>query len=82
MTDTNHEIRAAEFPPVTVIEDTVHWLEKAVIGLNLCPFAKGVHIKGQIHYTVSQATDAVREDQQLLGGRLAFSSHVVRRHRS
>ena len=58
MTDTNHEIRAAEFPPVTVIEDTVHWLEKAVIGLNLCPFAKGVHIKGQIHYTVSQATDA------------------------
>ena len=28
MTDTNHEIRAAEFPPVTVIEDTVHWLER------------------------------------------------------
>lgn len=53
-----------EFPPELVIEDTVRWLEKAVIGLNLCPFAKGVHVKGQIHYAVSQATDAeaVAED--------------------
>jgi uncharacterized protein len=33
------------------------WLERAVIGLNLCPFAKGVHVKGQIHYAVSQATN-------------------------
>ena len=40
-----------------VIADTVNWLEKAVIGLNLCPFAKGVHVKGQIHYTVSDADD-------------------------
>ncbi|MGE8317344.1 MAG: DUF1415 domain-containing protein [Comamonas sp.] len=40
------------------IADTVAWLEKAVIGLNLCPFAKGVHAKQQIHYTVSEATDA------------------------
>ncbi|MEG0150388.1 MAG: DUF1415 domain-containing protein [Comamonas sp.] len=46
------------FPPDVVIEDTVRWLEKAVIGLNLCPFAKGVHVKGQIHYVVSNATDA------------------------
>src|SRR5690606_13797005 len=28
------------------------------IDLNLCPFAKGVHAKGQIHYAVSHATDA------------------------
>jgi uncharacterized protein len=40
----------------TVIQDTRHWLERAVIGLNLCPFAKAVHVKGQIHYVVSQAT--------------------------
>ena len=40
-----------------VVQDMVRWLERAVIGLNLCPFAKGVHIKGQIHYAVSQATD-------------------------
>ncbi|WP_028604539.1 DUF1415 domain-containing protein [Ottowia thiooxydans] len=32
------------------IADTRRWLERAVIGLNLCPFAKGPHVKGQIHY--------------------------------
>ncbi len=34
-----------------------HWLERAVIGLQLCPFAKAVHVRGQIHYVVSRATD-------------------------
>ena len=40
-----------------VVRDTRHWLERAVIGLNLCPFAKAVHAKGQVHYAVSGATD-------------------------
>jgi hypothetical protein len=40
----------------TVIADTRTWLERAVIGLNLCPFAKGVHAKGQIHYALSEST--------------------------
>jgi hypothetical protein len=31
------------------------WLERAVIGLNLCPFAKAVYVRGQIHYAVSGA---------------------------
>lgn len=31
------------------------WLERAVIGLNLCPFAKAVHVKNQIRYVVSAA---------------------------
>jgi len=35
------------------IDDTRGWLERAVIGLNLCPFAKSVHVKGQVHYAVS-----------------------------
>ena len=39
-----------------VLSDTRIWLERAVIGLNLCPFAKGVQVKGQIHYSVSAAT--------------------------
>jgi len=39
-----------------VVANTQAWLEKAVIGLNLCPFAKAVHIKKQIRYTVSNAT--------------------------
>lgn len=42
----------------TAIEDTRVWLERAVIGLNLCPFAKSVHVKGQIHYVVSRAQSA------------------------
>ena len=64
MTDTTTLTTDDGFPPAVVIEDTVRWLEKAVIGLNLCPFAKGVHVKEQIHYAVSQATDAeaVAED--------------------
>ncbi len=33
------------------------WLERAVIGLNLCPFAKAVHVKGQIRYVLSRATN-------------------------
>ena len=37
------------------ITDTVRWLERAVIGLNLCPFAKAPHVKGQIHYVLSEA---------------------------
>jgi uncharacterized protein len=36
-----------------VIAATEHWLTRAVIGLNLCPFAKSVHVKGQIRYVVS-----------------------------
>jgi hypothetical protein len=42
---TNIEITAA----------TKEWLEKAVIGLNLCPFAKAVYIREQIRYVVSEA---------------------------
>ena len=38
-----------------IIADTVRWLERAVIGLNLCPFAKAVHVKKQIRYVVSSA---------------------------
>jgi len=39
------------------VNATRHWLEEAVIGLNLCPFAKGVHAKGQVRYVVSDAHD-------------------------
>ncbi|SED74632.1 hypothetical protein SAMN02787142_3746 [Burkholderia sp. WP9] len=40
-----------------VVAATRHWLTEAVIGLNLCPFAKAVHVKGQIRYVVSHAAD-------------------------
>lgn len=55
-----------------VRQDMRIWLERVVIGLNLCPFAKSVHVKGQIHWVVSPVRDAqavrsdlVRELQEL-----------------
>jgi len=38
---------------------TIAWLERIVIGLNLCPFAKAVHTKNQIRYVVS---DGLKSD--------------------
>ena len=40
----------------TVLVNTRHWLEKVVIGLNLCPFAKAVYLRHQVRLVVSQAT--------------------------
>lgn len=40
-----------------VVQAMRRWLERAVIGLNLCPFAKLVHVKGQVHYVVSHAAE-------------------------
>jgi len=55
-----------------VVAATRAWLEKAVIGLNLCPFAEAVHVGNQIRYTVSDAqipeallNDLARELQTL-----------------
>ncbi|MEW6590537.1 MAG: DUF1415 domain-containing protein [Pseudomonadota bacterium] len=38
-----------------VIAAMREWIEKAVIGLNLCPFAKAVYAKNQVRYVVSRA---------------------------
>ena len=38
-----------------VMASTRHWLEVAVIGLNLCPFAKAVYVKNQVRLVVSHA---------------------------
>ena len=40
-----------------VIAQTRAWVDRAVIGLNLCPFAKAPQIKGLVRYVVSHATD-------------------------
>lgn len=54
-----------------IIDETRHWVDQAVIGLNLCPFAKAVQVKQQVRYVVSDATDdegvlADLEDELLL----------------
>jgi hypothetical protein len=41
---------------------TRRWLERAVIGLNLCPFAKAVYVKRQVRFVLS---DAELEDDLL-----------------
>ena len=67
MTDTAH------LDTNTVSEHTKQWLEKAVIGLNLCPFAKAPHVKNLVRIVVSEARhlDGFLEDLdrelQLLG---------------
>ena len=38
-------------------EETRAWVRRAVVGLNLCPFAKAPMAKGQIRYVLCDATD-------------------------
>jgi len=47
-----------------VLAATRRWLEQAVIGLNLCPFAKSVYVKDQVRLVVSRARhlDAFLDD--------------------
>lgn len=54
--------------------DTRHWLEAAVIGLNLCPFAKAVHVKRQVHYAVHLPAD---DDAGLLDSLLAEANALT-----
>ena len=68
---------AAACPPADedtlVLARTQAWLDRAVIGLNLCPFAKSVRVKDQIRFVVSPATtpDALRDTLVLELQRLA-----------
>jgi hypothetical protein len=50
--------------PAGAIDHTRRWLADAVVGLNLCPFAKAVMVKGQVRYVLSAARDedALLED--------------------
>jgi len=41
--------------PEHVLAETRAWVDRAVIGLNLCPFAKAVQTKNQIRYVVCTA---------------------------
>ncbi|NEX23275.1 DUF1415 domain-containing protein [Thiorhodococcus mannitoliphagus] len=46
------------------IAETRAWVDRMVIGLNLCPFAKAVQVKGLVRYALSHATNpaALRAD--------------------
>lgn len=50
----------------SLIENRVRrWLEKAVIGLNLCPFAKSVYVKDQVRIAICQAQNSQALTAQL-----------------
>ena len=55
--------RTVEVSADTAIARTREWVEKAVIGLNLCPFAAPVHLSGRIRF----ATSAARTEDDLVG---------------
>ena len=42
------------------------WLERAVIGLNLCPYARAPHVGGRIRWVLSEATDSDGLIEELL----------------
>jgi hypothetical protein len=58
--------------PSPALQDSQAWLEQAVIGLNLCPFAKAVHAKGQIRWVESSAT----QPRELLADLVAELKHL------
>ena len=66
-------------PAETVVADTRRWLERAVVGLNLCPFAKAVLVKQQVHVAVSEDDDAqgiLAELQRELDALLALAARA------
>ena len=58
------KIEGAPATTEEIVAATRAWLERAVIGLNLCPFAKAVHVQNRIRYFVSsaQSTAELLED--------------------
>ena len=59
----NEPATMSEAPEIeAVVAATRTWLVKAVIGLNLCPFAREVHVHERIRYFVSEA----QSEKQLL----------------
>jgi len=63
MSDSRSEVHIEVPAAAAVVTATRVWLERAVIGLQLCPFAKAVYVNEQVRYVVSdaQTADALRE---------------------
>ncbi len=55
---TTPALQAPKMNEDLILQQTRQWLEKAVIGLNLCPFAKAVYVKNQVRLVVSKARHA------------------------
>ena len=65
MNDTPADLNADALPEdAPCLAATTRWIERAVIGLNLCPFARAPHAQGKLRLRVSHArdTDALLDD--------------------
>jgi hypothetical protein len=70
-------MRQVSFPleaeaAAAVTRQTRRWLERAVIGLNLCPFARAVYVRGQVRCAVTGACSADELLAELEGELLAL----------
>lgn len=63
-------------PGDAVVAQTRAWVDRMVIGLNLCPFAKAPQLKGRIRY-VHAAAATPGELLQTLGDELRLLAHAV-----
>lgn len=55
MTESS-DIDGTSLPERDPVAETRRWIERAVIGLNLCPFAKAVYVKEQVRFVLSDAS--------------------------
>jgi hypothetical protein len=62
-----------------IIQATQQWLLRAVIGLNLCPFARSVESRGQVRYAITRAQSlgALLDDLETEALRLQAADPVV-----
>ena len=56
-TPTPNDTTITQPSEAQALAETRAWVDRAVIGLNLCPFAKAPQVKGQVRYVASAATD-------------------------
>lgn len=62
-----HPASTADVPSAErALAETRAWIDRAVIGLNLCPFAKAPQAKGLVRYVHSAATDTDALTDQLI----------------
>lgn len=56
MTSAEPPAQGATLDPGRVVDATRRWIERAVVGLNLCPFARPAFAEGRIRFAVTDAT--------------------------
>lgn len=49
---------STHFPAGSALARCQAWLERAVIGLNLCPYARAPHVGGRIRWVLSEAANS------------------------